>query len=1240
MRDFSSPPSSFAPLLTWIWNNHLEETALRDQLQSFAENGFGGVVIRPGQVLSPTYLSDEWMQLVRACIHECRSCGLALWLTDEGPAYLGTSAGDGSGTGRSGTAGGRVPREQAPLRSHYLKFQIVEVARDATAEWRFPAVSGELLYAVAVPIDAGTRRLDFTTAVVLTNQPLERASRLLTRMGEDVRVLIFSQERAGYIDLLNPEASQCFLDYTHERYRIALGSDFAGITGFWNFRPTLRDNAETDELQRLPWSPLLLESFAVQPGYELLEWLPALVADLGDDASRLRQDFWSTVSRMSQAAFWQPLAQWAEDHNVQYSGFVEGQQPLNPMVANVGDASPVYSTLQCPAVEACGLECGGSGLDLGRGLHARVAASQAALNGAQSTLGAPRVLAEAWRSAGWSATPGERLPSLHHLLRQGINSVVAHGTFSSLGDALQTIQAPSEAHQPYAPQWKNFSDYIARCSYVLAHGRPGARVAVLWPIRSAWAHHHPKGHRLTRWVEEDLYATALMLDDLHFEFLFVTEEDLQSGRFEDGKVLCGPAQLPFELIVLPSVTALHRNTWAQLENFLDNGGKVACLGLLPRFSERGRDREFEAYISKKAMVTVGDLYEAYAEMEDVGGQAPLTAGYPITHENDAGGRLSCYQPRLNENVKDALLRVRKILKESITPELETQAPNILYTRRVLTKEESIEDDAITNIVDDYVEEPAAIEPMEPEALEEDWTWDQPFDWGEPSQSAVEDEVEKSLEDEDALSASLDWSEEVAEEESVGATHEGEIDVPLRLEEALPETGYPTSAGGDVFFIFNAGDEAQRINLRLRPTQDGSPHILDACTGEIHRHAVWMQFPEIEGGGLSLAFEMAPQESKLLWIRPYASDEEADVPHVEASTFVVENFDGRVASGYATEGGSPRIAVRRGERLLRQVSDPIIVPPPILLPDSWQASRLGPNSLSIADWHWQRGRHLPGDQRWFFGRDNWQALPPRATSSQSTSESTTSLQNQTRLNISGIVTFRTTFELAELPSSLFLQWNPLDVPCDLYLNGELLEARTPAFAANPPWNDARWQWFELDELLEIGENTLSCVADCREKSGAFTAETAVSRVPGVPRLVGDFSLTTDAAITGAQSLLLGSGSWHNQGLPFYSGALDYKQWIKVPGEWNRCRVFLEISRTRDVCGVWLNGRYCGVAFAPPHRFDVTPFVLRNASNEVRLRVWNTAEAALQGHEQKPHGSGLLGPVRLVAYPLVHSVLEPR
>jgi len=768
---------------------------------------------------------------------------------------------------------------------------------------------------------------------------------------------------------------------------------------------------------------------------------------------------------------------------------------------------------------------------------------------------------------------------------------------------------------------------VARLGWAMSRGRSGSRVALLWPSRSMWAHHHPRGHRFTRWVEEDLYATALMLDDLHFEFLFATEELLLEGSIEQhngrGVWKCGAARHPFEMIVLPSITCLNRALWTKLEAFVEGGGQVVCLGLLPRYSERGRDAQFEQLISRATMLTVADLYESYAAFEDSGGQSTPLAGYPITRDSAAGGRLSCYQPRLNDSVRDALLRVRKMLKENMAPEFETQAPDILYARRILRPDEELLPPA-PDLPAPEEPEAQATEADEPAASgapssEGEFSWDRPFDWGAAAAGRTAGQVQPQV---------LEGSPQDAEQEAEGDA-DSEDELPAWNEVTLRDKRMeaPPLRGGELFWVFNAGDPLQRANVRLRPGQPEAllcaPHRVDAWSGEVTPIAVFTRFSEFEGGGLSVSLELAGGEAALLWAQPISEAEDAR-GHIEAATWVVEAFDGRLARGYATESGAPRTAIRRGEKGQRAEGEAVTVPPPLLLPDAWQAARTHPNVLALEPWQWQRGRHLPSSQKKLFGREQWAILPDNGSPG---------------AEASGIVSFRTRFEAAQTPPELLLPLPALAVPCDVFLNDELLDVAEPEWLDMAPFNEPGWNWFDLSPFVQAGENTLTCIADCRERvlSEAGAGEAHLARAPVAPRLVGDFGLTGGSALTEPQALVLSSGSWHEQGLPFYAGGVDLRQWIRAAPEWNRCRVFFELSSCRDAVGLWLNGRLVGMKLCPPYRFDVSRFLLKNASNEVRLRVWNTAQPFFEPRGERP-SAGLLGPARLVAYPILTPVID--
>ena len=222
MRAFSSPPVAYAPLLTWLWNGSLQEDALRHQLRAIRAAGFGGIVLQAAKGHSTTYLSDEWLHLVQACVEECKALGLIVWIGDED-------------SGPSGASGGIITRQRPDLSSHYLKFYSADVHVSEIAKWHPPAVSGKMLYALATPLKGSPPRLDFARAATLTKVSPERYTEMIARLESDVRVFMFSEERDGYIDLLNPEATRYFLASTHERYSAFLGDSMGTtVAGFFS----------------------------------------------------------------------------------------------------------------------------------------------------------------------------------------------------------------------------------------------------------------------------------------------------------------------------------------------------------------------------------------------------------------------------------------------------------------------------------------------------------------------------------------------------------------------------------------------------------------------------------------------------------------------------------------------------------------------------------------------------------------------------------------------------------------------------------------------------------------------------------------------------------------------------------------------------------------------------------------------------------------------------------------------
>ena len=74
---------SYRSIPFWSWNDKLEKEELIRQIRWMKEQGFGGYFMHARSGLITEYLSDEWFELVNACIDEGDALGMQSWAYDE-----------------------------------------------------------------------------------------------------------------------------------------------------------------------------------------------------------------------------------------------------------------------------------------------------------------------------------------------------------------------------------------------------------------------------------------------------------------------------------------------------------------------------------------------------------------------------------------------------------------------------------------------------------------------------------------------------------------------------------------------------------------------------------------------------------------------------------------------------------------------------------------------------------------------------------------------------------------------------------------------------------------------------------------------------------------------------------------------------------------------------------------------------------------------------------------------------
>ena len=90
-----------------------------------------------------------------------------------------------------------------------------------------------------------------------------------------------------------------------------------------------------------------------------------------------------------------------------------------------------------------------------------------------------------------------------------------------------------------------------------------------------------------------------------------------------------------------------------------------------------------------------------------------------------------------------------------------------------------------------------------------------------------------------------------------------------------------------------------------------------------------------------------------------------------------------------------------------------------------------------------------------------------------------------------------------------------------------------------------------------------------------------------------------------------------GVRYFSGTARYEKTMHIPAQMlaGDRRVYLSLGEVRNLCEVWLNGKYLGILWKPPFRVDITG-VARVGANRLEVHVTNLWVNRLIGDEQYP------------------------
>lgn len=335
---FLNPTSEYRAAPFWAWNCKMDIEMLNEQIDCLKEMGFGGFHMHSRTGMAVPYLGDEFMNLVKFCTNKAKSEGMLSYLYDED-------------RWPSGSAGGMVTKTPK-FRARYIEFTI-----EKTEHVSLKAAQDE-----GKPYLLGVYDIQLNENGELAEY--RRISENDTAQGRKWYVYVKSvgetpwYNNQTYVDTLNKEAIDEFINITYNAYDNTVGNEF-GITvpSIFTDEPQFSTKhplgfANGNDSAIFPWTLSLTESFKKTYGYDISDKLPEIVWNLADGkVSTARYHFHDHVCDLFTESFADNCGKWCDEHGIALTGHMMMEPTLHSQTSALGEAMRSYRAFGIPGID-------------------------------------------------------------------------------------------------------------------------------------------------------------------------------------------------------------------------------------------------------------------------------------------------------------------------------------------------------------------------------------------------------------------------------------------------------------------------------------------------------------------------------------------------------------------------------------------------------------------------------------------------------------------------------------------------------------------------------------------------------------------------------------------------------------------------------------------------------------------------------------------------------------------------
>lgn len=574
-KQFKNPSNEFRGKPFWSWNGKLEKEELLRQIDVLHEMGMGGYFCHSRTGLETEYLGKEWFELINESSEKGREYGMETWLYDED-------------RWPSGTAGGMVT-ENPEFRIHYLRLNVCSAESFAWTDGILAAFS-----------------------VLLNGQSFSQKRRFFPgEQPESGRtVLYFTSEEMQkysfyngftYVDTMNPEATDRFIELTHEKYAEHCASEIenGSIKGIFTDEPHhggvmngfAMTNPEGCNLTPMPKN--LFEEFKTRFGYDLMDFLPELyLLKDGEPVSQVKWHYMELLCSLYNENYLGRLQDWCSKNGLQLTGHLLHEDSLSAQAVMNGSLARGYEYMDIPGVDV--LWETNPNYQIVKQLQS-----------VARQLGKPHMLSELYGCSGWQMDFAAHKAMGDWQALFGIDLRCHHLSWYTMkGEAKRDYPASIFYQSAWYKEYSYVEDYFARLNMLQQQGSPECDVLVISPVESLWACIRPGWVNMFDAADptlvkiEEIYKQVFWsLIHAKVDFDFGDEEMLSRlgsiEQTENGPVLrFGKAS--YRRIVLPGNLTLRSSTVRLLAQFSAAGGAVSAVEYAPSYTDALPSSAFSA----------------------------------------------------------------------------------------------------------------------------------------------------------------------------------------------------------------------------------------------------------------------------------------------------------------------------------------------------------------------------------------------------------------------------------------------------------------------------------------------------------------------------------------------------------------------------------------------------------------------------------------------------------------------